>query len=59
MSFERENIGKVILNDGSEGIYGFVPKGLAKGPNGKDFREENGKLIKRGYERSTKILGSW
>ena len=47
MSFERENIGKVILNDGSEGIYGFVPKGLAKGPNGKDFREENGKLIKR------------
>ena len=35
MSFERENIGKVILNDGSEGIYGFVPKGLAKGPNGK------------------------
>lgn len=47
MSFERENIGKVILNDGSEGMYGFVPKGLAKGPNGKDFREENGKLIKR------------
>ncbi|HHT7141284.1 peptide ABC transporter substrate-binding protein [Bacillus anthracis] len=54
MSFERENIGKVILNDGSEGIYGFVPKGLAKGPNGKDFREENGKLIKEDMKEAQK-----
>ena len=45
MSFDRDNIAKVILNNGAIGAYGFVGKDFAEGPNKKDFRAENGKLV--------------
>lgn len=37
MSFDRDNIAKVILNNGAIGAYGFVGKDFAEGPNKKDF----------------------
>ncbi|MCT4572169.1 peptide ABC transporter substrate-binding protein, partial [Bacillus thuringiensis] len=35
-----------VLNNGSLPADGFIPTEFAKGSNGKDFRKENGKLIK-------------
>ena len=35
MSFDRDNIAKVILNNGAIGAYGFVGKDFAEGPNKK------------------------
>lgn len=37
MSFDRDNIAKVILNNGAIGAYGFVGKDFAEGPNKKRF----------------------
>ncbi|PEB54574.1 peptide ABC transporter substrate-binding protein [Bacillus sp. AFS098217] len=37
---------ETVLNNGSLPADGIVPYGFAKGPDGKDFREENGKLVK-------------
>ncbi|PEV66287.1 peptide ABC transporter substrate-binding protein [Bacillus cereus] len=35
-----------VLNNGSLPAVGFIPADFAKGPDGKDFRKENGALIK-------------
>ncbi|MEJ9113019.1 peptide ABC transporter substrate-binding protein [Bacillus paramobilis] len=65
MSFDRDNIAKVILNNGAIGAYGFVGKDFAEGPNKKDFRAENGKLVetdpkeaKKLWETAKKELGT-
>ncbi|MBU4642321.1 peptide ABC transporter substrate-binding protein [Bacillus toyonensis] len=35
-----------LLNNGSSPAYGLIPKKFALSPDGKDFREENGSLVK-------------
>ncbi|HEK9102765.1 peptide ABC transporter substrate-binding protein [Bacillus pfraonensis] len=45
-SIDKKAFVNVLLNDGSLPSYSLVPKNFAKGPNGKDFREENGNLTK-------------
>lgn len=35
-----------VLNNGSLPAVGFIPDDFAKGPDGKDFRKENGALVK-------------
>ncbi|WP_243525461.1 peptide ABC transporter substrate-binding protein [Bacillus pseudomycoides] len=45
-SIDKKAFVNVLLNDGSLPSYSLVPKNFAKGPNGKDFREENGDLTK-------------
>ncbi|KAA2392118.1 peptide ABC transporter substrate-binding protein [Bacillus cereus] len=35
-----------VLNNGSLPAVGFIPADFAKGPGGKDFRKENGALVK-------------
>ncbi|HDR6957710.1 TPA: peptide ABC transporter substrate-binding protein [Bacillus cereus] len=35
-----------VLNNGSLPAVGFIPADFAKGPDGKDFRKENGALVK-------------
>ena len=57
MSFDRDNIAKVILNNGAIGAYGFVGKDFAEGPNKKDFRAENGKLVETNQKKQ-KALGN-
>ncbi|MED0994641.1 peptide ABC transporter substrate-binding protein [Bacillus mobilis] len=55
MSFDRDNIAKVILNNGAIGAYGFVGKDFAEGPNKKDFRAENGKLVETNPKEAKKL----
>ena len=63
LSIDKKNLANVILNDGSKPADFLVPKGLATGPDGKDFQEtfKNGikpdakKLLHLG--RSEKELG--
>lgn len=55
MSFDRDNIAKVILNNGATGAYGFVGKDFAEGPNKKDFRAENGKLVETNPKEAKKL----
>ncbi|MEH7540817.1 peptide ABC transporter substrate-binding protein [Bacillus thuringiensis] len=58
MSFDRDNIAKVILNNGAIGAYGFVGKDFAEGPNKKDFRSENGKLVETNPKEAKKLWGT-
>lgn len=46
MGFEREVMVDTLFNNGSTGAYGLIPADFAKSPDGKDFRKENGKLVK-------------
>ena len=39
LSIDKKNLANVILNDGSKPADFLVPKGLATGPDGKDFQE--------------------
>ncbi|SDZ25428.1 peptide ABC transporter substrate-binding protein [Bacillus sp. 166amftsu] len=55
MSFERENVAKVILNNGAIPAYGFVGKDFAEGPNKKDFRAESGKLVDTNVKEAKKL----
>ncbi|HDR7795796.1 TPA: peptide ABC transporter substrate-binding protein [Bacillus luti] len=55
MSFDRDNIAKVILNNGAIGAYGFVGQDFAEGPNKKDFRAENGKLVETNPKEAKKL----
>ncbi len=42
LAFDKEAIAKTILNGGSTPATFAIPKGLANGPDGKDFREAAG-----------------
>ncbi|CAG9612865.1 Dipeptide-binding protein DppE [Bacillus rhizoplanae] len=54
MGFEREAMVNTLLNNGSKGAYGLVPADFTKGPDGKDFRKENGKLVKTDVKEAKK-----
>lgn len=52
-AIDREELATKVLKDGAKGAYGFIPKGLATSPAGKDFREENGEdFFKEGAEKA-------
>ncbi|MBO1627711.1 peptide ABC transporter substrate-binding protein [Bacillus arachidis] len=55
-SIDKKEFVNILLNDGSLPAYSLVPKNFAKGPNGKDFREENGNLTKENTKDAQK---SW
>ncbi|MDA1633047.1 peptide ABC transporter substrate-binding protein [Bacillus cereus] len=50
LSIDKKNLTNVILNDGSKPADYLVPKGLAAGPDGKDFQE----TFKNGIKPDTK-----
>lgn len=54
MGFEREAMVNTMLNNGSKGAYGIVPADFTKGPDGKDFRKENGNLVKADAKEAKK-----
>lgn len=45
-SIDKKAFVNVLLNDGSLPAYSLVPKNFVQGPDGKDFRAENGDLTK-------------
>ncbi|WP_044748681.1 peptide ABC transporter substrate-binding protein [Bacillus alveayuensis] len=55
MAFDKQGITDVILNNGSVPANYFVPKGFVTGPNGKDFRDENGDLLTTNVEEAKKL----
>ncbi|MBO9128653.1 peptide ABC transporter substrate-binding protein [Bacillus sp. 165] len=55
MSYDKEGMANVILNNGSVGAYGLVPQKFVQGPDKKDFREENGKLAKTDVKEAQKL----
>ncbi|AYF07573.1 TPA: peptide ABC transporter substrate-binding protein [Bacillus mobilis] len=64
LSIDKKNLANVILNDGSKAADYVVPKGLATGPDGKDFQEtfKNGikpdaKKAAAAWEEAKKELG--
>lgn len=64
MGFNKEDLAKSILNNGSIAANFFVPKDFVTGPNGEDFREKHGDLIvfnaeeaKKHWEQGLKELG--
>ncbi len=64
LSIDKKNLTNVILNDGSKPADYLVPKGLAAGPDGKDFQEtfKNGvkpdaKKATAAWEEAKKELG--
>ncbi|WP_141542435.1 peptide ABC transporter substrate-binding protein, partial [Bacillus cereus] len=50
LSIDKKGLANVILNNGSKPTDQLVPKGLAKGPDGKDFTE----TFKNGVKQDTK-----
>ncbi len=46
MAFNREGLTNAILNNGSEPLYGVVPKGVYFSPDNQDFRQRNGDFLK-------------
>ncbi|MDM5189237.1 peptide ABC transporter substrate-binding protein [Bacillus sp. DX4.1] len=64
MGFDKKGLTNVILNDGSTPADYLVPKDFAKSPDGKDFRKENGDILKTDvkkakehWEKAKKELG--
>ena len=64
LSVDKKNLANVILNDGSKEADFLVPKGLATGPDGKDFQETfknglkpNAKKAAAAWEEAKKELG--
>ncbi len=55
MAIDKEAMVATILNNGSKAANYFVPEGFVKGPNGKDFREENGDLVTFNAEEAKNI----
>ncbi|MBK5491787.1 peptide ABC transporter substrate-binding protein [Bacillus sp. TH13] len=45
-AMNKELFVKTVLNNGSRSAEGLIPDKFAVGPDGKDFRKENGSLIK-------------
>lgn len=54
LSVDRENMANLVLKDGSVAADGFVPKELAFGPDGKDFRETSPKLTTYNVDEAKK-----
>ncbi len=54
MAFDKEALVNVILNNGSTAANFLVPKDFVKGPDGKDFRDNNGEMNKYNVEKAKK-----
>lgn len=53
MALDRDVIVNDILNNGSQVLYGTVPRGVSENPEtGEDFREENGALIQSDVDQA-------
>ena len=52
LAIDRDTIATNVLKDGSIGADGLIPKDLATGPSGEDFREENGKLTEYNLDQA-------
>lgn len=46
IGFDKKGLTNVVINDGSTPADYLVPKDFAKSPDGKDFRKENGDILK-------------
>ncbi|EOO15679.1 MULTISPECIES: peptide ABC transporter substrate-binding protein [Bacillus cereus group] len=64
MAYDKKGLTNVILNDGSTPADYLVPKEFAKSPDGKDFRKDNGDILKTDvkkakehWEKAKKELG--
>ncbi|EMA6343569.1 peptide ABC transporter substrate-binding protein [Bacillus cytotoxicus] len=64
LSVDKKDLANVLLNDGSKAVDSLVPKGLAKGSDGKDFTESfknglkhNTKKAATAWEKAKKELG--
>jgi oligopeptide transport system substrate-binding protein len=55
MAIDKEALVNTLLNNGTVPANYIVPKEFVKGPNGKDFREENGDLVKYNVEEAKKL----
>ncbi len=55
MAYDKEGIANVLLNNGSIGAYGLVPKDFVSGPDKKDFRETSGKFAKTNVKEAQKL----
>ncbi|MCK2156274.1 peptide ABC transporter substrate-binding protein [Exiguobacterium sp. 17-1] len=62
--YDKEQMAKVLLNNGSIPAYYYVPKEFAKGPDGKDFRDGNegfgsfdASSAKSSFEKGLKDIG--
>lgn len=51
-AFDRKSIAESVLNDGSIPALGIVPRKLATGPDGKDFRDTTGAYFTEGKEKA-------
>lgn len=64
LAIDRDGIAKDVLKDGSVAAEGFIPKEFAYGPDGKDYRETAGNLLKEdvtaaqaAYAKAKEALG--
>ena len=55
LAINQEDIVKYVTKQGRQAAYGFVAPGFT-GPNGKDFREENGHLLSTSPEAAKQHL---
>lgn len=55
MAIDREGLTSVILNDGSQPLYGIVPEGFFKNSKSEDFREANGDFNKGTPEQAKEL----
>ncbi len=53
----KKNLTNVILNDGSKPADYLVPKGLATGPDGKDFQETFKNGVKPDAKKAIACMG--
>ncbi|MEY8348485.1 peptide ABC transporter substrate-binding protein [Bacillus cereus] len=54
LAFERKPFVDTILNNGSTAATGLIPSKFVEGPNKKDFRAENGDLVKANVKEAQK-----
>ena len=56
LAIDRTHITEQLLDNGSEAIYGLIPKGFVENPvSGEEFREENGAIQKQDPTLATKL----
>jgi oligopeptide transport system substrate-binding protein len=55
MAIDKQALVDTLLNNGTVAANYIVPKDFVEGPNGKDFRDENGDLVKYDVEEAKKL----
>ena len=55
MAIDKQALVDTLLNNGTIPANYIVPKDFVQGPNGKDFRDENGDLVKYDVEEAKKL----